>query len=307
MCVDLHRRVGVQVDLGRGLLRHPQPAARSPRASSPGGCRTACRSRWRRTRPPRRTRRSNSSSVVLVGVRRAPALAEAAERAADDADVRDVDVAVDDERDGVAGQLGAQLVGGLAHVLDRLGAGLGEQRGQLVGVERQRRRAPFAIAPGHQVARGSARSSRRPEPRRGMKLQYLSLDHVEHALLEPARGPCTAGRRRAARSARSRAARAACASGATTGRGARARCGRRWRTGRRGRWRPPRRAAATSRRGSAGSERPRRASAAAHSRTSARMSSSVISRRPAGHAAAGLAVRRRSRCASSAISAGSAP
>ena len=32
----------------------------------------------------------------------------------------------------VAGQLGAQLVGGDAHLLDHLGPGLGEQRGQLV-------------------------------------------------------------------------------------------------------------------------------------------------------------------------------
>jgi hypothetical protein len=45
---------------------------------------------------------------VLVGVGRALALAEAAERAADDADVGDVDVAVDDERDRVARQLRAQ-------------------------------------------------------------------------------------------------------------------------------------------------------------------------------------------------------
>jgi hypothetical protein len=59
---------------------------------------------------------------VLVGVGRAAPLAEAAERAADGADVRHVDVAVDDERDGLPRQLGAQLVGGLAHVLDRLGA-----------------------------------------------------------------------------------------------------------------------------------------------------------------------------------------
>ena len=42
----------------------------------------------------------------------------------------------------VAGQLGAQLVGGLAHVLDRLGARLGEQRGQLL---RRQRRAVAAL------------------------------------------------------------------------------------------------------------------------------------------------------------------
>jgi hypothetical protein len=65
--------------------------------------------------------RDELRAVVLVGVGRALALPEAAERAADDADVRDVDVAVDDERDLVAGELGAQLVGRLAQVLDRLG------------------------------------------------------------------------------------------------------------------------------------------------------------------------------------------
>ena len=49
---------------------------------------------------------------VLVGVRRAASLAEPAERAADDADVRDVDVAVDDERDRVARDLRAQRLAG---------------------------------------------------------------------------------------------------------------------------------------------------------------------------------------------------
>ena len=72
---------------------------------------------------------------VLVGVRRALADAEAAERAADRADVRDVDVAVDDERHEVAGELGAQLVGRLAHVLDHLGTALGEHRLELLGRE----------------------------------------------------------------------------------------------------------------------------------------------------------------------------
>ncbi len=51
------------------------------------------------------TRLRELVAVVLVGVRRALALAEAAERAADRADVRDVDVAVDDERDRLAGEL----------------------------------------------------------------------------------------------------------------------------------------------------------------------------------------------------------
>ena len=68
----------------------------------------------------------------LVGVGRAPALAEPAEGAADDADVGEVDVAVDDEGDPVAGQLGPQLVGGDPHLLDHLGPRLGEERRQLV-------------------------------------------------------------------------------------------------------------------------------------------------------------------------------
>ena len=167
----------------------------------------------------------------------------------------------------VAGQLGAQLVGRLAHVLDRLGARLGEQRGQLVLASARRRRAPFAIAPGTR-SRRIGRSSRRPEPRRGMKLQYLQLDHVEHALLHPLRVHVLRvdaeplGERVAAR------LRAACASGAATGTGARARCGRRSPTARRGRSRPPRRAAATSRRGSAGSGSPTSGISRWHSRTS---------------------------------------
>jgi hypothetical protein len=71
-------------------------------------------------------------AVVLVGVGGALALPEAAERAADDADVGDVDVAVDDEGHLVARELGAQLVRGLAQVGDGLRAGLGEQGGELV-------------------------------------------------------------------------------------------------------------------------------------------------------------------------------
>ena len=137
-------------------------------------------------------------AVVLVGVGRALALAEAAEGAADGADVRHVDVAVHDERDRLAGQLAAQLVGRLAHVLDRLGPRLGEQRRQLLLAQRRRRRAPFAIAPGTRSRRigallAAARAAARDEA------PVLQLDHVEHALLDPARRPCTAGTRRGAR------------------------------------------------------------------------------------------------------------
>ena len=84
--------------------------------------------------------------VVLVGVGRALALAEAAERAADGADVGDVDVAVDDERDRLPRQLRAQLVGGEAHLLDRLGrvsANIAVSSSALSG----RPSRPFSIAP----------------------------------------------------------------------------------------------------------------------------------------------------------------
>ena len=69
--VDLHRRVGVQVQLRRHLLGQPQPACRTPRGSGRDGCRPACRSRSRRTRPlrgsarrspPRRPRRRRASA-----------------------------------------------------------------------------------------------------------------------------------------------------------------------------------------------------------------------------------------------------
>jgi hypothetical protein len=75
-------------------------------------------------------------AVVLVGVGRALALAETAERAADDADVGNVDVAADNERDGLSGQLGAQLVRRFAELLDHLRPRLGEQGRELVLAER---------------------------------------------------------------------------------------------------------------------------------------------------------------------------
>ena len=73
---------------------------------------------------------------MLVGVGRALGLPEAAEGTADDTDVRDVDVAVDDERHGLAGETAPELVGGAAHVLDHGRALLGKQRGQLIGRQR---------------------------------------------------------------------------------------------------------------------------------------------------------------------------
>ena len=88
----------------------------------------------------------------VVGVRRALALAEPAERTADLAHVREVDVAVDHERDGVAGKPRAQLVRCQPHVLDHLGPALGEQRRQLSRVSRWLSRA-FSIARAARSAR----------------------------------------------------------------------------------------------------------------------------------------------------------
>ena len=163
---------------------------------------------------------ANSSLVVLVGVGRALALAEAAERAADDADVGDVDVAVDDERHGVARELGAQLVGGRAHLLDRLRARLGEQRRQLVAASAARRRRARArsrradeVAADRRAARPAARAPARDE---------APVARLDRRRARPARstpGRCTAGRRTAARSARRRPAPGACAPGAGDGNG----------------------------------------------------------------------------------------
>ena len=74
--------------------------------------------------------------IEVVGLGRAAALAEAAEGAADGADVRDVDVAIDDEADLLANQLGAQLVGGNANLLDRFGPRLSKERRQLRRAQR---------------------------------------------------------------------------------------------------------------------------------------------------------------------------
>ena len=138
----------------------PSPAAasaRSPRARSRDGCRPACTARWRRSPPPR----APGPRILLVeqvGVGRAASLAESAEGAADHADVGEVDVAVDDEGRPLPGQLGAQLVGGEPHLLDHLGAGLGEQRGQLVLGERDRPRAPWRSPPAPGRGRGAPRA-----------------------------------------------------------------------------------------------------------------------------------------------------
>ena len=123
---------------------------------------------------------------VLVRVRGPPPLAEAAERAAHHADVGHVDVAVDHERHPLAGQLAAQLVGRLAHVLDRLGTRLAEQRGQLLRPTARLPSRASAMARGNQL-----RAPRPLLPAAGAaprdEAPVLQLDHVEHALLEPAR------------------------------------------------------------------------------------------------------------------------
>ena len=154
----------------------------------------------------------------------------------------------------------AQLVGRLAHVLDRLRPRLGEHRGELLRVEPIARASPLdrgrhQVAPDHAI-----RAPARPAPRD--EAPVLQLDHVEHALLEPVRSPCTAGTRTAARSARSPSAGAASASCAATGTDARARCGPRSRTARPGRSPLPRPAGATSPRGWGGFGCLRRASGA---------------------------------------------
>ena len=74
--------------------------------------------------------------IEVVGLGRAAALAEAAEGAADGADVRDVDVAIDDEADLLANQLSAQLVGGDADLLDRFWPRLSKERRQLRRAQR---------------------------------------------------------------------------------------------------------------------------------------------------------------------------
>ena len=55
------------------------------------------------------------------------------------------------------------------------GPRLGEQRRELVLGQRARRRAPRAIAPADEVGADRDGASVRPEPRRGMKLQYFVL------------------------------------------------------------------------------------------------------------------------------------
>ena len=185
--VHLHRRVRVQVHVGRDLLDEPQPApvvlervvgmdaALHADLGDPEVDRLA------------HLRRRTSSSVDVVRVRRALALAEAAERAADLADVREVDVAVDDERGRVAGEPRAQLVGGAAACPRSPRAGA---RRTARSARRASARCPSrarSIARGRQVGADRRRPWRRPEPAARDERPVLELDRVEHALRDPVR------------------------------------------------------------------------------------------------------------------------
>ena len=174
------------------------------------------------------TRRDELLAVVLVGVRRALALAEPAERAADDADVRDVDVAVDHERDRLPRELLAQLVRGLADLLDRLRARLREQRRQLVRAQRDPVAALLDRAR-HQVGAdrrrrvGAAGAPPRDEA------PVLQLDRVHHALRDPLGVDVLRVDAQPLGQRVRRPPAAACAPGGARGTGARGRCDRRWR------------------------------------------------------------------------------
>ena len=210
--VDLHRRVGVEVDLRRHLLRPPQPAAVV--LERVVGVDAALHADLGRAELDRLADPLGELvGVDLVGVGRAAGLPEAAEGAADRADVGEVDVAVDDEGRDVAGELGAQLVGGGADLLDRLRPRLGEQRRQLVPGLSSRRLAPALDRAADRVGGAERRAAavavrrRRKRARRGMKVGNRSASTSRTPRIDPLRGSCTAGRRRAARSARSRAGR----------------------------------------------------------------------------------------------------
>ena len=178
--------------------------------------------------------------VVLVGVRRALALAEPAERAADGADVREVDVAVDDERHRLPREL-ARAARRPRRASPRSPRGASRRTAPSAPARsarspsRARSHAPAptrsaSIANGAAVPAGAAPRDEAP---------VLRLDDVEHALLDPLAvhvlrvDAQPLGQRDAVGAA------ASCAPDAATGTGARARCGRRWPTARRGRSRPP--------------------------------------------------------------------
>ena len=249
--------------------------------------------------------------VVLVGVRRALALAEPAEGAADGADVRHVDVAVDDERHRLPRQLRAA-----ARRRPRACP-----RSPRAASRRTSPSAPAATSaspacaraplPGRRGPRRMANgASWRPEPPPRDEAPVARLDHVEHALLHPA-GVDVLRVDAEALGQRDPVRRQALAD--LVGRGerdARARCGRRWRSGRRGPSppRPPASGHQSERLG--GIWTPTSGSSRRASRTSRRMSSMSIGVAHSGGRSSGGAlrpVRQYSPAASLAMSAGSSP
>ena len=74
-----------------------------------------------------------------------------------------------------------------AHVLDRLGPRLGEQRRQLLGRQRTRRRAPAPIARADEVAADGERRLLAARAAARDEAPVAALDHVEHALGHPLR------------------------------------------------------------------------------------------------------------------------
>ncbi len=123
-------------------------------------------------------------AVVLVGIGRALALPEPAERAPHDAHVGDVDVAVHHERDRLPGELLAQLVGRLADLLDGLRPRLREQRGQLIRAQRQPVAAPLDRAR-HELGADRRRGFGAPGPAPGDEAPVLHLDRVHHRRRHP--------------------------------------------------------------------------------------------------------------------------
>ena len=274
--VHLHGRLRVQVHPPAASSLTTCRSPRSPRSASPDVSPTACRSRSPRNRRARGPC-GGTPPLVLVGVRRAPALAEAAERAADGADVRNVDVAVDHEGDRVTGKLPAQQSGGW-----RMSSTASGRVSANSAVSSSSVRAPPSCA--RSIAAGTrsrliVRSSRRPEPPRGMNDQYFVLI-ASSTLCSGQSGFMYCGythRRSAGEAPRgARRLRTSC----TRGKGC---SGEMWSPLAA---RPPRSVAPSSTSGSHQSERfggiwmPTSGISRRHSRTSARMWSSVTSVRP---------------------------
>ena len=181
---DLHRRVRVQMDVRRRSLGDPQPLLVVRQA--PVGMDARLHADLGGAELDRLVHAADELLLgVLVGVRRSSGLPEPAERAADRADVRDVDVPVNDERDRVPRELVPELVGRASHVLDDRRPGLGEQRGQLL----RRQRKPVA-GPRHRPWRRVVGHLERDSPARPPpwdERPVRRLDHVHHRPRDPLR------------------------------------------------------------------------------------------------------------------------